>query len=218
MQRRQVLRIGDTANLERTCLNTNPEPPTLNPEPDSTAIIDVSHAPDSGHQRRRRIAPRAFMRWRRRCARLGEVTVVAPHRRGERDRPRADAAAAAAARARSRDGVYAVDGTPTDCVNIAHHAGVRRALPDLVVSGINKGWNLGDDVTYSGTVAARSKAALLGIPSIAVSLRADARRRTTSATRRARRRRSPRRCCGGRCRRGRSSTSTCRTGSRRGSA
>ena len=45
----------------------------------------------------------------------------------------------------------AVDGTPTDCVNIAVTQ-VFRALPDLVVSGINKGWNLGDDVTYSGTV------------------------------------------------------------------
>ena len=54
-----------------------------------------------------------------------------------------------------RDGVYEVDGTPTDCVNIAHHAAVQAggAMPDLVVSGINKGYNLGDDVTYSGTVA-----------------------------------------------------------------
>src|SRR5437773_7535318 len=65
----------------------------------------------------------------------------------------------------------AVDGTPTDCVNIAVTQ-VFRALPDLVVSGINKGWNLGDDVTYSGTVAGALEGALLGIPSIAVSLRA----------------------------------------------
>src|SRR5213594_2430329 len=62
----------------------------------------------------------------------------------------------------------AVDGTPTDCVNIAVSQ-VFRALPDLVVSGINKGWNLGDDVTYSGTVAGALEGALLGIPSIAVS-------------------------------------------------
>src|SRR5262249_52774984 len=48
--------------------------------------------------------------------------------------------------------VWAVDGTPTDCVNIAI-THVLSELPDLVVSGINKGWNLGDDVTYSGTVA-----------------------------------------------------------------
>jgi 5'-nucleotidase len=66
--------------------------------------------------------------------------------------------------------VYAVDGTPTDCVNIAV-ATVLRALPDLVVSGINKGWNLGDDVTYSGTVSGALEGALLGIPGIAVSLK-----------------------------------------------
>jgi 5'-nucleotidase len=65
----------------------------------------------------------------------------------------------------------AVDGTPTDCVNVAV-AQVFGALPDLVVSGINKGWNLGDDVTYSGTVAGALEGALLGVPSIAVSLRA----------------------------------------------
>jgi 5'-nucleotidase len=65
----------------------------------------------------------------------------------------------------------AVDGTPTDCVNVAI-AQVFGALPDLVVSGINKGWNLGDDVTYSGTVAGALEGALLGVPSIAVSLRA----------------------------------------------
>src|SRR6266513_5374559 len=62
----------------------------------------------------------------------------------------------------------AVDGTPTDCVNIGVTQ-VLHALPDLVVSGINKGWNLGDDVTYSGTVAGALEGALLGIPSIAVS-------------------------------------------------
>src|SRR5206468_8247027 len=63
----------------------------------------------------------------------------------------------------------AVDGTPTDCVNIAVTQ-VLHALPDLVVSGINKGWNLGDDVTYSGTIAGALEGALLGVPSIAVSL------------------------------------------------
>ena len=70
-----------------------------------------------------------------------------------------------------RDGVYGVDGTPTDCVNIAITQVFRR-LPDLVASGINKGWNLGDDVTYSGTVAGALEGALLGVPSLAVSLRA----------------------------------------------
>ena len=68
------------------------------------------------------------------------------------------------------DRTYAVDGTPTDCVNVAV-AHVFKGLPDLVVSGINKGWNLGDDVTYSGTVAGALEGALLGVPSLAVSLR-----------------------------------------------
>ena len=65
---------------------------------------------------------------------------------------------------------FAVDGTPTDCVNVAVTQ-VFQSLPDLVVSGINKGWNLGDDVTYSGTVAGALEGALLGVPAIAVSLR-----------------------------------------------
>ena len=76
---------------------------------------------------------------------------------------------------RIADDVFAVDGTPTDCVNIAI-AQVISALPDLVVSGINKGWNLGDDVTYSGTIAGAFEGALLGVPSMAVSLRATTRR------------------------------------------
>jgi len=67
-----------------------------------------------------------------------------------------------------RPGVHAVDGTPTDCVNVAI-AHVIHGKPDLIVSGINKGWNLGDDVTYSGTVSGALEGALLGIPSIAVS-------------------------------------------------
>ena len=64
--------------------------------------------------------------------------------------------------------VFSVDGTPTDCVNIAIHK-VLAGLPDLVVSGINKGCNLGDDVTYSGTVAGALEGMLLGVPSIAIS-------------------------------------------------
>src|SRR5579863_7186035 len=67
------------------------------------------------------------------------------------------------------DRVFGVDGTPTDCVNVAV-THVFKGMPDLVVSGINKGWNLGDDVTYSGTVAGALEAALLGIPAMAVSL------------------------------------------------
>jgi len=64
--------------------------------------------------------------------------------------------------------VFAIDGTPTDCVNIAI-THVLKDKPDLIVSGINKGWNLGDDVTYSGTVSGALEGALLSIPSIAVS-------------------------------------------------
>jgi 5'-nucleotidase len=67
-------------------------------------------------------------------------------------------------------GLFAVDGTPTDCVNLGVDI-ILQQKPDLVVSGINKGWNLGDDVTYSGTVAGAMEGALLGIPSIAVSLK-----------------------------------------------
>src|SRR6195256_127486 len=69
------------------------------------------------------------------------------------------------------DRFFAVDGTPTDCVNIGVTQ-VFKGLPDLVVSGINKGWNLGDDITYSGTVAGALEGALLGAPAIAISLRA----------------------------------------------
>jgi 5'-nucleotidase len=65
--------------------------------------------------------------------------------------------------------VFAIDGTPTDCVNIALTT-VLESTPDLVVSGINKGYNIGDDVTYSGTVAGALEAALLGIPALAISL------------------------------------------------
>src|SRR5471032_3360549 len=67
------------------------------------------------------------------------------------------------------DRVFAVDGTPTDCVNVTATQ-IYKGMPDLVVSGINTGWNLGDDVTYSGTVAGALEAALLGVPAIAVSL------------------------------------------------
>ncbi|MGE0813864.1 MAG: 5'/3'-nucleotidase SurE [Vicinamibacterales bacterium] len=67
-------------------------------------------------------------------------------------------------------GTYGVDGTPTDCVNIAVAVLLEGRLPDLVVSGINTGYNLGDDITYSGTVSGALEAALLGAPAIAVSL------------------------------------------------
>lgn len=67
------------------------------------------------------------------------------------------------------DGMRAVDGTPADCINLAFHS-LLDTPPDLVVSGINAGANLGDDVLYSGTVAAAMEACLLGTPAMAVSL------------------------------------------------
>lgn len=72
--------------------------------------------------------------------------------------------------------VYSVDGTPADCVYVALHAQERilPRRPDVVVSGVNHGVNLGDDVFYSGTVAAAREGALKGIPSLAVSAAVDA--------------------------------------------
>ena len=98
---------------------------------------------------------------------LGDVTVVAPiqeasaigHALTLRRPLRIESIAA---------NVFAIDGTPTDCVNIAI-THILKEKPDLIVSGINKGWNLGDDVTYSGTVSGALEGALLAIPSIAIS-------------------------------------------------
>jgi len=64
---------------------------------------------------------------------------------------------------------YAVNGTPTDCITLAVHT-ILKKKPDLIVSGINRGANLCDDVHYSGTVSAAIEGALMGIPSIAISL------------------------------------------------
>ena len=99
---------------------------------------------------------------------VGDVTIVAPH-----DEASAIGHALTLRRPlrleHIRNRVYTVDGTPTDCVNMAITHVLKR-LPDMVVSGINKGWNLGDDVTYSGTVAGALEAALMGVPGLAVSL------------------------------------------------
>jgi 5'-nucleotidase len=67
------------------------------------------------------------------------------------------------------ESVYSVDGTPTDCVNLAVLWLLKDRPPDLIVSGVNFGFNLGDDVTYSGTVSATFEGTLLGIPSLAFS-------------------------------------------------
>jgi 5'-nucleotidase len=73
---------------------------------------------------------------------------------------------------RTEEGVYFVNGTPTDCVHLAI-TGLLDFEPDMVVAGINHGSNLGDDVLYSGTVAAAIEGRFLGLPAIAVSLTGD---------------------------------------------
>jgi 5'-nucleotidase len=69
---------------------------------------------------------------------------------------------------------YATDGTPVDCVRLARLGLIEGFEAELVVSGINHGWNLGDDITYSGTVAAALEAIVLGLPGIAVSQQSSA--------------------------------------------
>ncbi len=69
----------------------------------------------------------------------------------------------------AENGFFAVNGTPTDCVHLAV-TGLLTEMPDMVVSGINEGSNLSDDVLYSGTVAAATEGRFLGLPSIAISL------------------------------------------------
>ena len=99
---------------------------------------------------------------------VAEVVVVAP----ERDRSGASNSLTLDRPLKLRkaaNGFYYVNGTPTDCVHLAV-TGMLDQQPDMVVSGINAGANMGDDTIYSGTVAAATEGFLLGIPSIAVSL------------------------------------------------
>jgi 5'-nucleotidase len=99
---------------------------------------------------------------------LGDVTVVAP----ERDRSGASNSLTLdrpLTVRRAPNGYYSVNGTPTDCVHIAV-TGLLEFTPDMIVSGVNLGANMGDDTIYSGTVAAAAEGYLLGIPSVAVSL------------------------------------------------
>jgi 5'-nucleotidase len=101
-------------------------------------------------------------------AALGDVTVVAP----ERDRSGASNSLTLDRPLivrRAANGFRFVNGTPTDCVHLAV-TGLLEELPDIVVSGINFGANMGDDTIYSGTVAAAMEGHLLGVPAIAVSL------------------------------------------------
>jgi 5'-nucleotidase len=99
---------------------------------------------------------------------LGKVTIVAP----DQNRSGASNSLTLESPVRIRETgkrTFSVSGTPTDCVHIAL-TGLLKKDPDMVVSGINAGANLGDDVIYSGTVAAAMEGRFLGLPAIAVSL------------------------------------------------
>ena len=99
---------------------------------------------------------------------LAQVDVVAP----ERDRSGASNSLTLTTPLRVQkgsNGFFYVDGTPTDCVHLAI-TGLLTVEPDIVIAGINRGANLGDDVIYSGTVAAAMEGRFLGLPAIAVSL------------------------------------------------
>jgi 5'-nucleotidase len=99
---------------------------------------------------------------------LADITVVAP----ERDRSGASNSLTLdrpLSLRQSNNGFHYVNGTPTDCVHLAV-TGMLEYLPDMVISGINHGANMGDDTVYSGTVAAATEGFLLGVPAIAMSL------------------------------------------------
>ena len=114
-------------------------------------------------------------------SRHGDITVVAP----DRDRSGASNSLTLDSPIRATvmpDGVIRVEGTPTDCVHLAI-TGLLEQEPDIVVSGINAGANMGDDVIYSGTVAAATEGRFLGLPAIAVSLAAHQPRHYETAAR-----------------------------------
>ncbi|MGD8310714.1 MAG: 5'/3'-nucleotidase SurE [Chromatiales bacterium] len=115
---------------------------------------------------------------------IAEVTVVAP----ERDRSGASNSLTLdlpIRAGRAENGFIHVDGTPTDCVHVAI-TGMLDDEPDMVVSGVNAGPNMGDDVLYSGTVAAATEGRFLGLPAIAVSINSHAPRHFDTAARVAR--------------------------------
>ncbi len=138
----------------------NPKLATVNNKRPKEKIILVSN--DDG------IRSHGILKLASALRRVGRVYVVAP------DRERSAAGHSLTLHRPLRvervgEGMYAVDGTPTDCISLAVN-GIMPSRPDIVVSGINKGANLGEDVTYSGTVSAAMEGTLMGIPSIAVSL------------------------------------------------
>jgi len=111
----------------------------------------------------------------------GEVVVVAP------DRNRSGASNSLTLDSplrvqRAENGSFFVNGTPTDCVHLAI-TGLLEDYPDMVISGINEGPNLGDDVLYSGTVAAAMEGRFLGLPALAVSLAGESPKHYESAAR-----------------------------------
>ncbi|MEJ2202507.1 MAG: 5'/3'-nucleotidase SurE [Gemmatimonadota bacterium] len=103
--------------------------------------------------------------------RLGSVTVVAPDREQSATSHSLTIHHPLRAR-RSSDGTWIVDGTPTDCVILAVNE-LLGGRPDVCVSGVNHGSNMGEDVLYSGTVAAAMEATVIGIPAIALSYTGD---------------------------------------------
>jgi 5'-nucleotidase len=103
---------------------------------------------------------------------LGEIMVVAPER-GVSGASHALTLDRPLRVRRQAPSMYQVDGTPTDCVHLAVYRLLDGRRPDLVVSGINRGLNIGDDVTYSGTVAGAMEGCLMDIPSLAFSLEID---------------------------------------------
>jgi len=112
---------------------------------------------------------------------LASITVVAP----ERDRSGASNSLTLdrpLSVRKSANGFQFVNGTPTDCVHLAV-TGLLEEMPDMIISGINLGANMGDDTIYSGTVAAATEGYLLGIPSLAISLASKAGRHYDTAAR-----------------------------------
>lgn len=110
-----------------------------------------------------------------------EISVVAP----ERDKSGASNSLTLTTPLRVRtadNGFYFIDGTPTDCVHLAI-TGLLEEEPDMVISGVNRGANMGDDVLYSGTVAAAMEGRFLGLPAIAVSLAGHAGKHFDTASR-----------------------------------
>ncbi len=125
------------------------------------AVVKILISNDDGYR------ARGIVALARELSSMGDVTIVAP----ERNRSGASNSLTLdnPIRATRIDGGYFVDGTPTDCVHLAL-TGLLDEEPDVVVAGVNSGANLGDDVIYSGTVAAAMEGRFLGLPALAISL------------------------------------------------